>query len=127
MSKQKWGTGHFGAMGRLGLAELRASMYTGSNVAQPSIYGLYGTKTPGEVADDRRDVHGNSKDPKKDKKKGEEKKGEEKEDQAKEGAEGNKDEPKKQSVIEDRLRQAEASVEQEKTKDKEPDRDRDSE
>jgi hypothetical protein len=30
-------------------------MYTSSNVAQQPEYGLYGTKTPGEIADDRRD------------------------------------------------------------------------
>lgn len=41
-------------MGRLGLRELRGSMYADSNVAQQSEYGLYGTLTPGEVADARK-------------------------------------------------------------------------
>jgi hypothetical protein len=31
-------------------------MYTDSNVAQQPEYGLYGTRTPGEVAQDRRDA-----------------------------------------------------------------------
>ena len=47
----KMGSGHIGAMGRQGLRELRAE----SNVAQQAEYGLYGTKTPGEVAESRRD------------------------------------------------------------------------
>jgi len=49
------GTGHAAAMGRLGLAELRGAFYNESNVAQHSEYGLYGTRTPGEVQDARRD------------------------------------------------------------------------
>jgi hypothetical protein len=49
--KPKIGAGHAGAMVRKGLEELRASVYPGSNVAQPSNYGLYGTLTPGEVAE----------------------------------------------------------------------------
>jgi hypothetical protein len=52
---QPIGTGHAAAMARLGLAELRAAFYPESNVARHSEYGLYGTKTPGEVADDRRE------------------------------------------------------------------------
>jgi hypothetical protein len=51
----KIGEGHLSAMARLGLKEVRGAMYTGSNVAQPSEYGIFGTKTPGEVAEDRRD------------------------------------------------------------------------
>jgi hypothetical protein len=51
---QKIGAGHAGAMGRLGLRELRSSFYPDSNVAQHSEYGLYGTLTPGEVAEGRR-------------------------------------------------------------------------
>lgn len=51
----KMGSGHIGAMGRQGLRELRAAMYPESNVAQQAEYGLYGTKTPGEVAESRRD------------------------------------------------------------------------
>ncbi len=50
----KIGEGHASAMVRQGLRELRGAMYTGSNVAQPAEYGLYGTKTPGEVAEARR-------------------------------------------------------------------------
>jgi hypothetical protein len=50
----KIGEGHFSAWMRQGLRELRAAFYPDSNVAQPPEYGLYGTKTPGEVAQDRR-------------------------------------------------------------------------
>lgn len=49
----KIGAGHASAMARQGLAELRAALYSDSNVAQPPQYGLYGTKTPGEVQEDR--------------------------------------------------------------------------
>ena len=50
----KLGAGHAAAMWRQGLRELRAAVYPESNVAQPPEHGLYGTKTPGEVAQDRR-------------------------------------------------------------------------
>ena len=50
----KIGSEHLAAMGRQGLRELRAAMYPNSNVAQQSEYGLYGTMTPGEVAEARR-------------------------------------------------------------------------
>lgn len=50
---QKWGTGHGSAMFRQGLAELRAAMYPESNVAQPPAYGIAGTKTPGEVMQEK--------------------------------------------------------------------------
>ena len=50
----KIGEGHISAMGRQGIRELRAAMYPESNVAQPAEYGLYGTRTPGEVAEARR-------------------------------------------------------------------------
>ena len=50
----KIGSEHLAAMGRQGLRELRAAMYPSSNVAQQSEYGLYGTMTPGEVAESRR-------------------------------------------------------------------------
>jgi hypothetical protein len=53
-SDPKIGAGHASAMVRQGLRELRAAMYPGSNVAQPAEYGLYGTRTPGEVAESRR-------------------------------------------------------------------------
>jgi hypothetical protein len=53
-SEPKIGTGHAEAMFRQGLAELRAAMFPESNVAQPAQYGLYGTKTPGEVAEARK-------------------------------------------------------------------------
>ena len=51
---QKIGSEHAGAMWRLGLRELRGTVYTESNVAQQAEYGVFGTKTPGEVAEDRR-------------------------------------------------------------------------
>jgi hypothetical protein len=41
-------------MFRQGLAELRAAMYPDGNVAQPAQYGLYGTRTPGEVMQERK-------------------------------------------------------------------------
>jgi hypothetical protein len=50
----KIGEEHLSAWLRQGLRELRAAFYPDSNVAQPPEYGLYGTKTPGEVAEDRR-------------------------------------------------------------------------
>jgi hypothetical protein len=50
----KLGAGHLSAMGRLGLAELRAAaVFSESNIVQPAPYGIVGTKTPGEVQDDR--------------------------------------------------------------------------
>jgi len=52
--KAKIGDGHASAMGRQGLNELRAALYTDSNVAQRPEYGLYGTRTQGEIADDRK-------------------------------------------------------------------------
>lgn len=51
---QKIGAGHASAMFRQGLRELRGSLYPESNVAQPTEYGIYGTRTPGEVAEARR-------------------------------------------------------------------------
>ena len=50
----KIGEGHISAMGRQGMRELRAAMYPESNVAQPAEYGIYLTKTPGEVEEARR-------------------------------------------------------------------------
>lgn len=50
----KIGEGHFAAWMRQGLRELRAAFYPDSNVAQAPEYGLYGTRTPGEVAEARR-------------------------------------------------------------------------
>lgn len=50
----KIGDGHANAMFRQGLSELRASLYTGSNIAQSAEYGLYGHQTPGEIAADRK-------------------------------------------------------------------------
>lgn len=52
----KIGEGHAGAMLRQGLKETRAAFYPNSNIAQHSEYGLYGTLTPGEVAESRRDT-----------------------------------------------------------------------
>ena len=51
---RKWGSEHAPAMLRQGLRELRAGFYPESNVAQQPEYGVWGTKTPGEVAEDRR-------------------------------------------------------------------------
>lgn len=51
----KIGEEHLEAWLRQGLRELRGALYPESNVAQPAEYGLYGTKTPGEVAEARRD------------------------------------------------------------------------
>ncbi|MCA9047676.1 MAG: hypothetical protein KDA89_03045 [Planctomycetaceae bacterium] len=53
MSGGKWGGSHAGAMFRQGLRELRAAMYPESNIAQQTEYGIFGTKTPGEVAQGR--------------------------------------------------------------------------
>ena len=54
------GTGHASAMFRLGLKELRElGNLHGSNIAQPTEMGLFGTITPGEVAA-ARGVHGPS-------------------------------------------------------------------
>ena len=50
----KLGAGHASAMFRQGLAELRAALYPESNVAQSAEYGLYVTKTPGEVWEARK-------------------------------------------------------------------------
>lgn len=49
----KIGAGHASAMFRQGLAELRGALYPDSNVAQPTVYGIYGTKTPGEVMQEK--------------------------------------------------------------------------
>jgi hypothetical protein len=53
-SEGKIGAGHASAWLRQGLSELRAALYPDSNVAQLPQYGLYGTRTPGEVAEARR-------------------------------------------------------------------------
>jgi hypothetical protein len=53
---EKFGEGHAAAMLRLGLDETRSLLYPDSNIAQPVEYGIYGTLTPGEVADSRRDT-----------------------------------------------------------------------
>jgi len=51
---RKIGDGHAAAMARLGLRELRELGNPGGNAIQHSEYGLYGTLTPGEVAESRR-------------------------------------------------------------------------
>ena len=51
--KPKLGAGHLAAMGRQGLAELRAALYPESNVAQPPGPGIYGTSTQREVYEAR--------------------------------------------------------------------------
>ena len=53
--KPKIGAGHASAMARQGLHELRAAFYTESNIAQQPEMGTYGTLTPGEVADSRKE------------------------------------------------------------------------
>ena len=57
---QKIGAGHASAMYRQGLAELRGAMYPESNIAQPTAYGIAGTRTPGEVMEERQ---GEARDP----------------------------------------------------------------
>lgn len=52
-AEPKIGAGHASAMFRQGLSELRGALYPESNVAQPPQYGLYGTRTPGEVMQER--------------------------------------------------------------------------
>jgi hypothetical protein len=47
--RQKLGGMTFGAMFRLGLAELREAFSPGGNIAQSTPLGMYGTMTPGEV------------------------------------------------------------------------------
>ncbi len=42
-------------MGRLGVEEVRRALYPDSNVVAPTMYGMPGTLTPGEVAADRRE------------------------------------------------------------------------
>jgi hypothetical protein len=53
--RKKLGGMTFGAMARLGLAEIREASSMGGNVAQPTPYGMYGTLTPGEVGAARHD------------------------------------------------------------------------
>lgn len=50
----KIGSTHASAMARQGLRELRAAIYPNSNLAQSPEIGVYGSITPGEVAEDRR-------------------------------------------------------------------------
>lgn len=50
----KIGEGHAHAMLRQGLREVRGALYNDSNVAQQPELGLYGTMTPGEIAESRR-------------------------------------------------------------------------
>ncbi len=90
----KIGEGHLDAFLRQGLRELRGSMYPESNVAQPAEYGLYGTKTPGEVAEQRRDTLGRDLD----------------------------EEQSKQSILGDRINQAEAMKDRDQQRGKELER-----
>jgi hypothetical protein len=53
--RKKWGGMTPGALGRLGLSEVREVFSFGGNIAQPTPHGMYGTLTPGEVAAERRD------------------------------------------------------------------------
>jgi hypothetical protein len=50
----KIGEGSWSAWLRTGLREMRNIFYPGGNVSVAPEYGMYGTKTPGEVAEDRR-------------------------------------------------------------------------
>lgn len=50
----KIGATHLAAMARMGLRELRSAMFPDSNVAQQPELGLYGTRTSGEITNDRR-------------------------------------------------------------------------
>jgi hypothetical protein len=52
----KIGSGHVRAMAKQGLEELRAALYPGSNIAQPTGYGVFGKETPGEVAQQRENL-----------------------------------------------------------------------
>ncbi len=54
MNDRKIGAGHASAMFRQGLRELRGAVYPDSNIAQQTEYGVFGTETPGEVAQARR-------------------------------------------------------------------------
>jgi hypothetical protein len=49
----KISAGHASAIARLGLAELRAALYSESNIAQSAQYGIFGTRTSGEVVQER--------------------------------------------------------------------------
>lgn len=51
----KVGEGSLMAWLRLGLAEARQIFSLGGNIEQPTPYGMFGTQTPGEIADARRD------------------------------------------------------------------------
>lgn len=53
MSDRKIGAGHAGAMGRLGLKELRNAMTPARDGVADSEIGLYGTMTQGEIAEAR--------------------------------------------------------------------------
>ncbi len=63
-SESKIGSGHASAMGRQGLARAASGSISGVQPwRSPAEYGTYGTKTPGEVAEDRRgDEHAADKD-----------------------------------------------------------------
>ena len=52
-SKAPLGAGSLQAFARLGLQELRGALYPGSNVAQPTEQGMYGTATPQEVTKEK--------------------------------------------------------------------------
>jgi hypothetical protein len=51
----KIGEGHASAWMRQGLRELRGAFYPESNIATNTEYGIFGTRTPGEIAADRKD------------------------------------------------------------------------
>ncbi len=51
----KIGDGHVEAMARQGLRELRNSIYPSSNISNVTELGVFGTQTPGEIAEARRE------------------------------------------------------------------------
>ena len=48
----KIGEGHLEAMARVGLNEIRATVYPGSNITQTDL-GVFGNATPGEIGEAR--------------------------------------------------------------------------
>lgn len=95
LESPKIGAGHASAMFRQGLKELRGALYPDSNVAQHQEYGLYGTRTPGEVAEARRSDERDL-----------------------------EEEPQRESVLAERLERAEQSKDDRGPDPKEPERDR---
>lgn len=53
--RKKIGGMHAGGMARQGLAELRQAVSFDGTIAQPTVHGIFGVSTPGEVAAARQD------------------------------------------------------------------------